>query len=93
MSGIDLLGFVAAFFTTFSFVPQAIKVIKSHDTHSLSLAMYSIFTFGVGLWLIYGLYRQDLAMILANGITLLLALTILVTKIRNDQLLKPKIRS
>ncbi len=86
MGEIEILGFVAAFFTTVSFVPQAIKVIKTRDTHSLSLAMYSIFTVGVALWLVYGVYRNDIAIVLANAITLSLALTILVTKVRNDVL-------
>ncbi|ABD82857.1 SemiSWEET transporter [Saccharophagus degradans] len=88
MSGIDILGFCAAFCTTISFLPQAIKVIRSRDTSSLSLAMYSIFTIGVSLWLAYGLYKQDLAMIIANIITLVLATIILATKIVNDVMVK-----
>lgn len=88
MNGIDILGFCAAFCTTISFLPQAIKVIRSRDTSSLSLAMYTIFTLGVSLWLAYGLYKQDLAMILANIITLILATVILATKIVNDVIAK-----
>ncbi len=61
MSMLDFLGYVAAFCTTISFLPQAIKVIKTRDTESLSLAMYVIFTFGVGLWLAYGIAKADRA--------------------------------
>lgn len=86
MNGIDILGFIAAFFTTVSFLPQAIKVIRTRDTRSLSLAMYSIFTIGVALWLAYGVYREDGAIIIANIITLALALIILITKIVTDGL-------
>lgn len=50
--------------------------------------MYSIFTIGVSLWLAYGLYKQDLAMIIANIITLVLATIILATKIVNDVMVK-----
>lgn len=88
MSAIDVLGFTAAFCTTISFVPQAIKVLKTRDTSALSLMMYSIFTVGVALWLAYGIYKRDAAMIVANSITICLALCILFTKIRNDVLPK-----
>lgn len=80
----DFLGFTAAFCTTISFLPQAIKVIKTRDTASLSLAMYIIFTVGVGLWLAYGIAKLDKVIITANVITLMLALVILYTKVVNE---------
>lgn len=86
MTNVDVLGFAAAFCTTISFLPQAIRVIRTRDTYALSLSMYSIFTLGVTLWLTYGVYRQDWAIVTANAITLLLAMTILATKIYNDVL-------
>lgn len=86
MTTVDLLGFAAAFCTTISFLPQAIRVIKTQDTYALSLSMYSIFTLGVMLWLTYGVYRQDWAIVTANVITLVLAIIILATKIYNDVL-------
>ncbi|MFT7052929.1 MAG: MtN3 and saliva related transmembrane protein [Psychromonas sp.] len=84
MTNIEILGFASAFLTTSSFLPQAIQVIKTRDTGSLSLAMYSIFTLGVAFWLAYGLIKQDKAMIVANIITLILAATILSIKIYNE---------
>jgi MtN3 and saliva related transmembrane protein len=84
MSTLDLLGYTAAFCTTISFLPQAIKVIKTRDTASLSLAMYAIFTLGVGLWLLYGIAKSDKAMIAANVVTLALAFSILWIKIVNE---------
>lgn len=86
MTTVDVLGFAAAFCTTVSFLPQAIRVIRTQDTYALSLSMYSIFTVGVTLWLAYGLYRQDWAIVTANIITFVLAMTILATKIYNDVL-------
>lgn len=80
------IGFAAAALTTVAFVPQALKALKSRDTHSLSLGMYVIFTCGVILWGVYGYLRRDWAMILANTITGVLALAILIAKIRNDGL-------
>lgn len=80
----EFFGYAAAICTTFSFLPQAYAAIKHRDTKSLSLGMYIIFTFGVALWLVYGLCKHDLAIIGANCITLILASTILITKLRYD---------
>ncbi|EWH11758.1 glutathione synthetase [Catenovulum agarivorans DS-2] len=84
MTNVEILGFVSAFLTTFSFLPQAIQVIKTRETASLSLAMYSIFTIGVASWMVYGFVQQDKAVIVANMITLLLSATILSIKIYNE---------
>lgn len=83
MSFIDVIGFGAAFCTTSAFLPQAIKVLKTGETRSLSLAMYVIFTTGVGLWLTYALMIEDMAMISANAVTFLFALAILLTIVKN----------
>ncbi|MFA6163301.1 MAG: SemiSWEET transporter [Methylobacter sp.] len=80
---LDIIGYIAATLTTASFLPQAILTIKTKDTDSLSLSMYSIFTLGVLFWLIYGVYKSDNAIIFANAITLLLASSILSFKIYN----------
>ncbi len=80
---IETLGYIAAFCTTSSFLPQAILTIRTRDTESLSFGMYSLFTTGVLFWLIYGIGQQDYAIIWANAITLILAATILSFKIYN----------
>jgi len=82
MNTITIIGLVAATCTTFSFLPQAIQVIKSKHTKDLSLAMYSIFTMGVFLWLVYGILVKDVPLIVANIITLVFATTILLMKIK-----------
>ena len=84
MLTINFLGFCAAFCTTFSFLPQAIKVIRTRDTSALSLIMYLVFNLGVALWLAYGLATSDIPIIVANAITLILAFIILCTKIYNE---------
>ena len=73
---------IAAFLTTFSFFPQAIKVWKTKSTKDISLLMFALFTLGVFLWLIYGIILSDVPIILANSITLILALFILINKIK-----------
>ena len=79
----ELIGYLAAMLTTASFLPQAIKTIKTRDTQSLSLGMYSMFALGVLLWLIYGLYLSNSAIVVANAITFVLASLILGFKVYN----------
>ena len=79
----ELIGYLAATFTTAAFLPQAILTIKTRDTESLSLGMYGMFALGVLLWLIYGIYLSNNAIIIANAITFMLALLILGFKIYN----------
>ncbi|MGZ5790017.1 MAG: SemiSWEET transporter, partial [Burkholderiaceae bacterium] len=66
-----------------SFLPQAIMTIKTRDTESLSLSMYSLFALGVLLWLVYGIYLSNEAIIVSNAVTLVLAAVILGVKIHN----------
>ena len=80
---IEILGYIAAFLTTMSFLPQAMKIFKTKDTHSISLKMYVMFTSGVFCWLIYGIFASLYQIIIANFITFLLAGAILVMKIKN----------
>jgi len=79
----EWVGWVAATLTTVSFVPQAVKVIRTKDTASISLWMYILFTVGIACWLVYGLFLGDVPMTAANAVTLLLASIILITKVRN----------
>ena len=78
----EWMGFVAAALTTFSFVPQAVKTIRSKDTRGISLWMYLTFTVGIVFWLGYGLVLMSWPMIIANVVTLLLSLIILSLKLR-----------
>ncbi len=86
----EMIGYVAATLTTISFLPQAIMTLKTRDTESLSLGMYSSFTLGVLLWLIYGICISDKAIIYANAVTFLLASSILSFKIYNTLRKKQK---
>lgn len=78
----EWLGLVAGSLTTIAFVPQVVKIWKSRHAHDISLAMFAIFSSGVALWLVYGFLIGSMPVIVANSITLVLALTILVLKIR-----------
>ena len=76
------LGYLAATLTTGSFVPQAWHTFRSQDLAGISVGMYSAFTVGVALWLVYGLALGEWPIIVANAITLGLAATILLRTLR-----------
>jgi len=78
----DLIGYVAASLTTLSFLPQALHTFRTRDVRGISLGMYALFTAGVALWLVYGLLLAAWPIVLANAVTLALALAILVMKLR-----------
>jgi len=78
----DFIGYVAAGLTTLSFVPQVWHTFSTRDVRGISLGMYSAFTVGVALWLVYGLLLGAWPIVVANGITLVLAVAILVMKLR-----------
>ena len=82
MNLIDWVGSVVAFLTTASFIPQAWQTFHTRDVSGISLGMYSLFTVGVALWLIYGILLMAMPIIIANSITTSLALMILVMKLR-----------
>ena len=78
----DIFGFIGAFLTTLSFVPQAWLVLRTGKTEGISLAMYALFTIGVAAWLVDGVLESALPIIMANAITLVLAALILAMKTR-----------
>jgi len=79
---LDIIGYIGAICTTSAFIPQVIYTIKTKDTKSISLGMYIIFLIGITSWLIYGIYKQDLPLTLANSLTIILAGIILVCKLK-----------
>jgi MtN3 and saliva related transmembrane protein len=82
MDSTTLLGLIAGALTTVSFFPQVIRTIRTRDTRSLSLGMYAIFVVGVALWIVYGVLLGKAPVIIANALTLVLSLIVLVCKLR-----------
>ena len=76
-----MIGSIAAILTTFAFLPQVIKVIKTKGTESIALCMYLMQVVGIALWLFHGLVI-DLPLIMANGVSLILSGTILYYKLK-----------
>ena len=77
----DVVGSAAAVLTTLSFLPQVLHTLKTRDVSGISLVMYSAFTAGVALWLVYGLLLGSWPIVIANVITVMLALAIVVMKL------------
>lgn len=77
------LGLAAAFCTTLAYAPQALKAWRSRSTADISLSMFLLMVTGIVLWLVYGLLIADVPLIVANGVTLCLAGTILALKLRH----------
>lgn len=79
----DIIGSIAAVLTTSSFLPQAIKVLRTRNTEAISLTMYALFTCGVTLWLVYGIITVQWSITIANAVTVVLAAIILGMKLRS----------
>jgi MtN3 and saliva related transmembrane protein len=85
MTSLDVLGLSASFFTTSSFIPQMWQVWKTKDVSGISLPTYMIITFGLILWLIYGILKQDLPITVANSIMVFLTGGIALMKIKFEK--------
>jgi MtN3 and saliva related transmembrane protein len=79
---LDWIGYAAAVLTSVSFIPQAIMTIRTRNSRGISGWMYLLFTAGVALWLVYGIFIGSWPVIAANSVTLVLAATVLVLKLR-----------
>ena len=79
---VDALGLVAGCLTTAAFVPQVVQVVRSRSARDVSLATFALFSAGVALWLVYGVVLGAVPVILANAVTLVLSVAILVCKLR-----------
>jgi MtN3 and saliva related transmembrane protein len=82
---VEALGFAAAFCTTAAFVPQLARVIRLRSARDISLGTFLLFSVGVFLWLLYGLYTGSKPVIASNAVTLVLSLSILILKLRYDR--------
>jgi MtN3 and saliva related transmembrane protein len=82
---VEDLGLAAAFCTTAAFVPQLIRVLRLRLARDISLPTFLMFSIGVFLWLLYGLYTGSKPVIASNAVTLVLSVSILILKLRSDR--------
>ena len=78
---IDSIGLVAGLLTTTAFIPQVWKIYRTKSGKDISARMFSLFSAGIVLWLVYGILLQSVPLILSNAVTLVLSLTIIGLKL------------
>jgi len=83
MSSLAIVGFLASLLSILNQFPQAIKVFRTQDTRSISLAMYCIVVVAISLWLVYGIMLQDGPLIWANALSLVPIIYIFIIKMKN----------
>jgi MtN3 and saliva related transmembrane protein len=83
MALLDYTGYAAAVCTTSAYLPQVLKVWRTHATKDISLKMFAVLVTGLVLWLTYGIHKGEIPLMIANSVTLVLAGTILFFKLRH----------
>jgi MtN3 and saliva related transmembrane protein len=81
----DLIGYAAATMTTASFLPQLIRVIRLRSARDISLTMFLVFSAGTFFWLVYGVLSHSAPVWIANAVTFILSMSILILKLRFDR--------
>lgn len=84
MDWTNVLGLIAGSLTTFAFLPQLMKVLRTKSTKDISLYTLVIFCTGIFFWLIYGISLKAFPIILTNFVTLILNLMIVRLKIKYE---------
>ena len=87
---VDIFGYFAAILTTSAFLPQLIKTLKTKKADDVSLTTLVMFIVGVLSWIIYGYKISSAPILVANLITLILNLLIMISKIYFSQPLNQK---
>jgi MtN3 and saliva related transmembrane protein len=80
-----LVGFGAAFGTTAAWFPQVGRTWRRRSARDFSWGYLALFMLGVSLWTLYGILRDDLVVIVANGVTLLLVMSVGWVKAREGR--------
>jgi MtN3 and saliva related transmembrane protein len=81
MFSVETIGVVAGMLTTTAFIPQVWKIWRTRAANDISYGMFALFAFGVLLWLVYGILINAPSIVLANGITFLLAALVIALKV------------
>jgi len=77
---VQMLGLAAGMLTTGCLVPQLVRSWRTRSTHDLSWMYLLVLSLGIVLWLIYGVLRADVPLVLANAVTLSLVISLIVVK-------------
>jgi MtN3 and saliva related transmembrane protein len=77
---ITLIGFSAGVITSLGFIPQLIRGYKRKQLNDVSYWMPFVLTMGMSLWLVYGILRNDIAIIAANTFGVLCNILLIIMK-------------
>ena len=80
-----VLGLIAGALTTLSFLPQVIRTMRTRSARDLSWTWIVMMTAGITAWCVYGMLRVDVPVIVANGITFVLVMSLAVLKARHER--------
>lgn len=89
MNWIDVLGLIAGIGSTVMVLPQIRKILKTKDVEDVSLGMFVIASVGIGLWLTYGVFKQDIALMITNSVGLLFNIILIILKLRYNKKERP----
>lgn len=81
----EIIGIIAGFLTTICYIPQVIKIVTTNQTKDISMPTYIVLTIGIIFWLIYGVFKNSISIILANVSALILVMLIIALKIKNER--------
>jgi len=82
MEWIEMFGFAAGVVTSVGMMPQLIKTIKTKQVDELSIQMYLIYLAGFGMWITYGIVREDIPIIATNSFSIILTIVMIILKIK-----------
>lgn len=82
MDYIKILGLLAGTITSITFIPQVFQIWKTKSAKDINILMLSLLITGVSLWLAYGIFVKDVAIIYTNGMVLAMSLLMLYFKFR-----------
>lgn len=82
MDGVDILGYAAGAITSLTFLPQVLKTYKEKSARDVSLNMFLIAAINEVMWIVYGVLRDDMVIILTNAVVLVMSLTMIFFKLR-----------
>ena len=80
--GFGMIGYMAALLTTFSSIPQIIRVCRLRESRDISLWTTSALSAGILLWVVHGLIIGDLPVIIANVVSLCLSVMLICLVVR-----------
>ncbi|MGV3528569.1 MAG: SemiSWEET family sugar transporter [Flavisolibacter sp.] len=85
MNWTQVIGLTAGIFTSMSLLPQVVKTLREKHAQDVSLLTLIVLMIGLALWVVYGIKREDMPIILTNSFSLLVNITMIILRIRYNR--------